>query len=120
MSSQNLNLLPPPLHGLSPREVFIFTGIPLHLVEGFTKGKFKPNPSDREKLSRASLLFYKWSEVEKRLFVERRKYRAVRAFLSLEEKESLFNCLGKISYSKKLDEYIEKYFDQITVAIAGK
>lgn len=118
--SQNLNLLPPPLRGLNPREIFLFTGISLHLIEGFQSGKFKPNPSDREKLSKASMLFYQWNEVEKQAFVDRRKYRMLRGFLSLEEKEGLFNHPDKSRYTKKLDEYLIKYWDKVVIAIAGK
>jgi hypothetical protein len=118
VKTQNLNLLPSPLIDLSPHEIFIFTGIPIYLIEGFSKGKFRPNPTDREKLTKASIPFYQWSDAEKRAFVVRRKYRTVRSFLSVEEKESLFTDPRK--YEKKLDEYVLKYWDQIVIAIAGE
>jgi len=69
------NTIPSSLHALTIHELFLFTRIPLHLLDGFVKGRFKPNVSDREKLTRVSLPFYSWNEQERQLYVQRRKYR---------------------------------------------
>lgn len=108
------NLLTPPLHNLTLKELFLFTGISLYLLEGFMQGKFKPRREDREKLTDISRRFYVWTELEKRTFLERTKYRKVRSFLSLSEKEELFNDPKK--YEQKLNEMVDKYWDHIILA----
>lgn len=107
------NTLPPPLQSLIPRELFLFTQIPLHLLEGFIKGTFKPNRLDREKLSDLSRMFYRWNESEIKAFVDRKKYREVQAFLSLAEKDNLFSQPTRELYRRNLDELLKKYWDQI-------
>lgn len=114
------NVLPSPIQDLTIREIFLFTRIPLYLLEGFINGKFKPNRSDREKLTIVSLPFYKWNDLERKAFIQRKKYRAIRGFLSLAEKEELFNRPERDKYNQKLDELVEKYWDQILVAEAQR
>lgn len=103
--------LPSPLKDLEIRELFLLTGIPLHLLEGFSNGKFKPNSNDRETLTKASLRFYQFTPRDKRNFLNRTKYRALKKFISISEKEELFNDLEH--YSKNLDQLIGKYWDRI-------
>jgi hypothetical protein len=115
------NTLPPPIQDLNPREIFLFTGIPLHLIDGFINGRFKPCQSDREKLTKLGNRLYRWIEIGmKRDFIDREKYRRVKPFLSLAEKEDLFDKPGKDGYREKLDGYIQKYWDRIVIAIAGE
>jgi len=119
MSSKNpttQNTLPFPIKDLSLKELFLLTRIPLHLLEGFITGRFKPNRSDREKLTKASLQFYKCSKLEKEAFVQKKKWKALKSFLSLHEKEELFSKPEK--YIQKLDELTNKYWDQILIAKA--
>lgn len=116
MSNPKQNNLPPSLQDLTPHELFLFTGIPLHLLDGFISGKFKPNKSDREKLSVLSRKFFRKNNFEKRALIDREKYRSVRSFLSLAEKEELFNQPDK--YNLKLNEFLKKYWDQILIAEA--
>jgi len=112
------NNLPPPLNNLTLKELFIFTGIPLHLLEGFIKRKFKPSREDREKLTDISRRFYSWSESEKKAFIQRKKYRTVKLFLSLNEKEQLF--LYPKKYDQTLDALIDKYWDRVVLAVTRK
>jgi len=114
------NYLPPPIQDLTAVEVFLFTRISLHLIQGFIEGKFKPARHDRENLSTFANKFYRWNEVEKQAFVERKKYREVRKFLSLAEKDELFSQQSKNEYNRKLDKFVDKYFDQIIQAAAEK
>lgn len=111
------NHLPPPLHNLTLKELFLFTGISLYLLEGFIQGKFKPRREDREKLTNISRRFYAWNDLEKTAFIQRKKWRTIRSFLSLSEKEELFNQPEK--YSKRLDVLLEKYWHDIILANAG-
>ena len=110
--------LPPPLQSLSLKEIFLFTGIPLHLLQGFKEGKFKPNYIHREKLSNISRPFYKWNEFEKKAFIQRKKYRQVCAFLSWAEKDELLNQPEK--YAQRLDKLVDKYWDRIVIAVTEK
>ena len=112
------NQLPPPLHNLTLKELFLLTGISLYLLEGFIQGKFKPRREDREKMTDISRRFYAWNDLEKTSFLCRTKWRKVREFLSLSEKQDLFTDPEK--YSKNLDALVEKYWDRIVIAIAGK
>ena len=112
------NNLPPPLHNLTLKEIFVLTGIPLYLIEGFIKGEFKPCRKDREKLTNLSRRFYGWNDLEKTAFLQRKKWRILRGFLSLSEKEELFNQPEK--YSKRLDALVDKYWDRIVLTVAGK
>ena len=110
--------LPPPLKGFSSKEIFLLTGISLHLLQGFKEGKFKPNYVHREKLSDVSRPFYKWNEFERRAFIQRKKYREVRSFISWAEKDELLNQPQK--YDQNLDVLVEKYWDRIVVGITEK
>lgn len=110
--------LPPPLQSLSLKEIFLLTGIPLHLLQGFKEGKFKPNYIHREKLSNISRPFYKWNEFERKAFIQRKKYRVVRDFISWAEKDELLNQPQK--YAQRLDKLVDKYWDRIIVAVAEK
>lgn len=112
------NQLPPPLHNLTLKELFLFTGISLYLLAGFMKGKFKPRKEDREKLTNISRRFYAWSDLERKAFIQRKKYRAIKSFLTLDEKNELF--LRPESYSKKLDAMLNKYWDEILVTSTEK
>jgi len=112
------NHLPPPLHSLTLKELFLFTGTSLYPLEGFMQGKFKPRREDREKLTDISRRFYAWNDLEKIAFLQRTKWRKVRSFLSLSEKEELFHNPEK--YPQRLDALVDKYWDRIIVATVGK
>jgi len=110
------NNLPPPLKNLNSYEVFLFTRIPLHLIEGFINGTFKPNREHREKLSNLSRKFFRWDEAKIRACIEEKKYETLRCFLSPEEKENLLllvNQPDKNKYSQKLNELLLKYLEPI-------
>jgi len=107
----NFSYLPSPLSDLTKYELFLLTKIPLYLLEGFIEGKWKPNHQDRKILTEASRYFYRISKSHKQAFVDRLKYRSVQPFLSLSEKEELFNQPEK--YTQKLDQLIAKYWDMI-------
>ncbi len=119
MSLKNrTNFLPPPIQNLTLQEVYLFSKIPLHLLRGFINGIFRPNRKHREKLTNISIAFYNWTELEREAFIQRKKYRAIKKFISLKEKEDLF-CRPE-SYGKKLDPLIKKYWDDIVIAFAEK
>lgn len=107
------NVLPSSLHGLTIRELFLYTRIPLWRLEGFIEGKFKPNPEDREKLTRAQRAIYHWNQEERDLYVARRKYRELRGFINIEEKAALLDKPTQESYHRELDRLILKYWDEI-------
>ena len=109
----NKNTVPSSLHGLTIHELFLFTRIPLHLLDGFVNGKFKPNPVDREKLTKASLPFYKWNAQERELYVARRKYRELRGLISVEEKARLLDKPNQPAYDRELNRLLEKYWEEI-------
>jgi hypothetical protein len=110
--------LPPPLQGFSPKEIFLLTGIPLYLLQGFKEGEFKPNYIHREKLSDISRPLYKWNEFERTAFIQRKKYREVRSFISWAEKDELLNQPQK--YAERLDKLVDKYWDRIVIAVTEK
>ena len=110
---QEINL-PPPLRALTAHELFILTRIPLVLLQGFIEGRFKPNKTDRERISNVAVPFYAWSAFERTQFVQRKKYKAIKPFLSPED-EGSYLCQGG-DYGKKLDALVDKYWDKITAA----
>ena len=117
MSSNNLS---PSIRNLTAVDIFLFTKISIHLLEGFITGKFKPNSQDREKLSDLSRRFYRRSENQIRAYVDRKKYREVRPFLSTAEKDNLFSQKTEELYSRTLDKLVKQHFDQIVLALAEK
>lgn len=117
-NSPQTNHLPSSIQNLSLKEIFLLTGIPLHLLQGFKEGKFKPNYAHRKKLSDVSRPFYKWNEFEKKAFIQRKKYKGVRAFISWAEKDELLNQPEK--YTQRLNALIDKYWDRIVIAVTEK
>ena len=115
---QSKNLIPAPLQFLTLKELFIFTGIPLHLLEGISKGEFKPKESDRRKISIASMPFYKFNRVHAQAFVQRRKFRTIRRFITPDQRDELFS--EPEQYEKKLDAIIEKNWDKVVAAVTEK
>lgn len=119
MSLKNpTNYLPSPIQSLTLQEVYIFSKIPLHLLRGFANGTFRPNKEHRKKLTNISIPFYSWTEIEREAFIQKKKYRAIKRFISLKEKEELF-CRPE-SYGKKLDPLIKKYWDDIVIAFTER
>ena len=112
------NHLPLPLHNLTLKELFLLTGISLYLLEGFMQGEFKPRREDREKMTDISRRFYAWSEFEIKAFIQRKKYRELRHFMSWAEKDELLNNPEK--YNQKLNELVEKYWDRIILAVTER
>ena len=110
------NYIPIPLQSLSLKELFILTSILPYKLEGFAKGEFRPNPANREKLSVISLPFYKWNELEKRLFVQRKKYRAVMPFITEGEKDELASDSAK--YAQKLNILVDRHWHEILKRLA--
>lgn len=117
-NSPQTNHLPSSIQNLSLKEIFLLSGIPLHLLQGFKEGKFKPNYAHRKKLSDVSRPFYKWNEFEKKAFIQRKKYKGVRAFISWAEKDELLNQPEK--YTQRLNALIDKYWDRIVIAVTEK
>lgn len=106
------NTLPRPLQDLSAREMFILTHIPLHLLEGFIEGRFKPSKSDHKKIASTAVSFYTFTNTyERDQFIQRKKYRAIKHFLSKEDKESLY-CRPE-NYAKEIDALVDKHWDKI-------
>lgn len=121
MSSKNSkNILPLILQDLSAKELFLYSKIPLSFLESFIAGKFKPNVEHREKLSYVSRMFYGLSKIEIRAQITRRKFRAIRNFYSLSERDFLFDQTDDDSYCKTLDQYVEKYWDEIVASFMEK
>ena len=105
------NTLPPPLWTLSAQEVFIITGIPLQLCQGFVEGRFKPNESDHKIIARATVPFYSFNAYERDQFIQRKKYRTVKRFLNLRERKSFVR--DSDDYGKRIDALVEKYWAQV-------
>ncbi len=121
MSSKNSkNVLPKIFHDFSAKELFLYSRIPFNYLESFITGRFKPNVEHREKLSYVSRMFYGLSKDEKRAQIERKKFRAVRNFLSFSERDFLFDQTDDDSYCKILDQYVEKYWKEIVASIEEK
>jgi hypothetical protein len=112
-SSHPQSILPSSLRGFTARELFLYTRIPLWRLEGFIEGRFKPNPEDREKLTRAQRAIYHWNPEERDLYVARRKYRELRGIINIEEKAALLDKPTQDSYNRELDRLILKYWDEI-------
>ncbi len=112
------NFIPISLQTLTIKELHILTGIPLYLLEGFSRGEFKPNLSNREKLSIKSLRFYKWNEEDKKLFLQRRKYHAISPLMSEQEKDELNSDSAK--YAQRLDALVDRHWNHLMKRIAEK
>ena len=112
------NNLPIPLQSLTPKELFLYTGIPLNRLETIARGEFKSSEFDQKKLSYASVPFYNLNVVERDGFVQRKKYRIIRRFVSPAEKIELLSDLEK--YLERLDALIDKYWDQIVIAFTDR
>jgi hypothetical protein len=113
------NYIPPKIQNLSIKEIFLFTGIPLYLLEGFATGKFKPSEADCERLTDLARPFYKLENSQIRDYVDRKKFRELRPFISFTEKQKLLSLESHAKYRKKLNELLDKHFDQIAAKILG-
>ena len=109
------NYLPPPLQSLTPREIFLYSGIPSNRLEAIAKGEFKPNESDREKLSNASVQFYNMRKVEKDSFIQRKKYRIIRCVISMTEKNELLSDSEK--YLERLNALLDRHWDKVVAVV---
>lgn len=112
-SSHQKNILPSSLRPFTARELFLYTRIPLWRLEGFITGRFKPNPEDREKLTRTQRAIYHWNQEERELYMARRKYRELRGIIDVEEKAALLDKRTQREYDQELDRLILKYWDEI-------
>ena len=112
------NFIPAPLQFLSLKELFICTGISLHKLEGVMKGEFKLNEVDRKKMSIASMPFYAFNRIRAQAFITKKKFRAVRQFLSIQDKNDLLSDIEK--YEKNLDAMVDKYWDRLIISVTEK
>lgn len=120
MSKNSKNVLPLILQDLSAKELFLYSKIPFNYLESFIAGRFKPNREHREKLSYVSRMFYGLSRKEKCAQVVRKKFRTVRNFFSLSERDFLFDQKDDDSYCKTLDQFIDKYWNEIVASFAER
>jgi len=121
-ANQETSLIPS-LRSLSVKEIFILTKgqIPLILLQGFKDGLFKPNRQHREILTKLGNKLTRWIDLGlKQDYVDREKFRLLQSILTVVEKDDILSRPEKISYTEKLDEYIDKYFDRIILAAAEK
>jgi len=119
----NQSTLIPALKNLPCKELFILTGgqIPLHILQGFIEGRFKPNRQHREILTKLGNKLLRWIESGlKQDYIDRKKYRLLQSLISIVEKDDILSRPENITYTEKLDEYINKYWDQVILAIAEK
>lgn len=111
--------IPPPIQHLSTKEIYLFTKIPLFKLESFAAGEFKPNKKDAQRLYDFSRRFYNNNKDYLAAIVQKKKYKAVRNFLSFSEKENLVN-LPRDEYNQRLNEFLDRFWDQVVIGIAGK
>jgi len=109
------NNLPILLQSLTPKEIFLYSGIPLNRLKVIATGEFKSNENDRQKLTSASMLFYGMNAFEIQGFVQRKKYRIIRSVISMTEKNELLSDGEK--YLERLDALIDRHWDQIVKKI---
>jgi hypothetical protein len=112
--------IPPVLEDLSPQEIYILVKgqIPFDLILGFHSGRFKPNQKHRQILTVASLKFYPKSKESIRIYLQRRKYRAVHQFISFSEKSDLLRQTDSRTYESKLNNLVAAHWDEIVTEIA--
>jgi len=105
------NTLAPPLRNLKARDLSILSRIPISRIQGFIKGRFKPNEADRKKLTTIAVPFYAFNELERTQFILRKKYKILKSHLTDTEKENFIP--GRDDYGKKIEELLDKYWDKI-------
>lgn len=110
--------LPSSLLSLSAKELYLYSKIPLYRLNGFISGEFRPNKTDRAKLTDVGAPFYSWSKLRRHAYVSRKKWRAVKKFLSLTEKQELFS--DPENYEERLDGYVDKYWAEIVAVLKTK
>lgn len=116
--SKNPSTLSKPLHSLTSKEIFIWTAIPLYLIEGFKRGEYKPTHTHRKRLSKTSEQFYAMNDARKIAAIQQKKWRSLKSFLSFAERQDLFS--NPSTYGKKLDKYLDVHWDKIVVAVTEK